>query len=115
MLISQKQMSFHKVIVIIFDLLILICFVQRHRLYNEHFLSRIYNMNVMNVFDLQDQSTSGRLERNSSRGQRYFYKSHTPWRHHKNQVFPRSEHFSPFCMFHCVQPFHATLHASRDT
>ena len=52
-------------------------------------------------------------ERKSSRGHRYFYKSHAQRRHHKNQVFPRSEHFSPFGMFHCVQPFRATRHATR--
>ena len=42
MLISQKQMSFHKVIDIVFDLL-------RYNvtLYNEHFLSRTYNMNIV--------------------------------------------------------------------
>ena len=42
MLISQKQMSFHKVIAIVFDLL-------RYNvtLYNEHFLSRTYNMNIV--------------------------------------------------------------------
>lgn len=70
---------------------------------------------MVKVLDLQDQSTLGRLGRKSITGHRYFYKSHTQWRHYKNQVFPRSEHFSPFCMFHCVQPFRATRHAPRDT
>ena len=56
-------------------------------------------------------------ERKSSRGHRYFYKSHAQRRLHKNQVFPTSEHFSPFGsafgMFHYVQPFRATRHATR--
>lgn len=72
-------------------------------------------MNMMNVFDLQDQSTSGKLSGAQIQSEhRYFYKSHAQRRHRKNQVFPRSEHFSPFGMFHCVQPFRATRHATRN-